>query len=105
MCIDKPETYEFVSNENNILQGTRPNHKRIQLLVVFSVIWTTIVCLGMDYWRRWRELVNVNLDVAVGILITNLMFEQAGLRDHFSLSNSELGLPENYPPKRTAGAG
>ena len=92
-------------NENKNSLSTPPKAQRFQLMVVVYVMWTTIVYLGMGSWRRWRELVVVHVGVAAGILITDLTFEQAGSRGDSRLSNSELGFPENHPPKSTDGDG
>ncbi|MAJ92928.1 MAG: hypothetical protein CBC23_007490 [Rhodospirillaceae bacterium TMED63] len=92
-------------NENKNPLTTPPKAQRFQLIVVVYVMWTTIVYLGMGSWRRWRELVVVHVGVAVGVLITDLTFEQAGSQGGSRLSNTELGFPENHPQKITDGDG
>mgnify|MGYP004337326851 CR=1 FL=1 len=92
-------------NENNSPLNTPPKAQQFQVMVVLSAMWTTCVFLGLGSWYRWGDLVDFHVGVAVSILITNLTFAQAGSRGHYCPSNSELGLPENYPLKRTAGAG
>lgn len=105
MSIHKPETYDLVLNENKNSLSTPPKAQRLQLMVVVYDMCINIVYFGMGFWHRWRELVVVHVGVAAGILITDLTFEQAGLRGDSRLSNSELGFPENHPPKSTDGDG
>ena len=105
MSIHKPETSDFVMNENKNPVSTPPKAEQFQLRVVVQVMWTTIVHLGMGSWRRWRELVVVHVGVAVGILITDLTLEQTGSQGASLLSNSELAFPENHPPKSPDGDG
>ena len=104
MYIHEPETYDLVMNENNNPLSTPPKAQQFQVMVVLAAMLTTCVFLGMSSYR-WGDLVVLHVGVAVSILITNLTFVQAGTRGHYCPSNSELGVPENHPPKRTAGGG
>ena len=101
MSIFKPETYDLVINEIMNPLSTLPKAELFQLIVVLSVMWTTILLLGMGSWLRWGKLVIVH----VGVLITYSTFALAGSSSHSRLSNSEFGLPENHPPKSTDGDG
>ena len=92
-------------NENKNPVSTPPKAEQFQLRVAVQVMWTTIVHLGMSSWRRGRELVVVRVGVAVGMLITDLRFKRAGSPGNYCLSDSELGIADNHPPKSPDGDG
>jgi len=92
-------------NENESPRSTPLKVQRLEPMVVFYVMWTTIVCLRMGSRRRWAELLILHVGIAVVILITDIAFARSESQGHLLLSNSESKSLEKHPPKSTDGDG
>ena len=69
--------YRSVMDSNVNPLRNLPPVQRFQIMVVLSLMWTAIFCAGAGVWLWYGELVALHVLVALGILITSLMFRAA----------------------------
>ena len=65
-----------MDSETNPLRDL-PKAQRFQLMVILSIMWTTVFCLGIGNWLWYGELVTAHVAAAVGALVTGLTFRGA----------------------------
>ncbi len=68
--------YEIVMDaDKNQLNGLPPAQK-FQIMVYLSAMWTMIFCFAAGAWVWYSELLLGHIAVALGILVTSVMFKK-----------------------------
>ena len=57
-----------------------PASQRFQTMVILSMMWTAIFCVGTGAWLWYGELVVFHVLVALGVLVTGTTFRRASKR-------------------------
>lgn len=94
MASQSPEYYDLIMDENKNPLSTLPKVQRFQLMVMLSVMWTTIFCLGVGSWLWWGELIVGHVGVALALMITGLTFTQAAITEERPARQQAGGLSE-----------
>jgi hypothetical protein len=69
--------YELVMDPNkNQLRGLPPAQK-FQIMMYLSAMWTAIFCFAAGAWAWYGELLLGHIAVALGFLVTSVMFRSA----------------------------